>query len=194
MLSPPLSCLARRHVNSFLRQPLPRLMPNNARGWRGEEGLSACFVVIKKYRTVCCSVKTNKGWQACLLVQPAVVVEVYPRSSSPFSFPSSFSLSLSPHPPPTHPSLTLAIPVCKWGYTCVYPKTRGRVLAKTNPRERKSGRGLRGLERSGKERICKGKPRDPVSVSEGRRSVSFLFRPRNGPTDQRRAWHFNTGR
>lgn len=95
------------------------------------------------------------------------------------------SLSLSPHSPPTHSSLTLAIPVCKWGYTCVYPKTRGRVLAKTNPRERKSGRGLRGLERSGKERICKGKPRDPVSVSEGRRSVSFLFRPRNGPPAQR---------
>lgn len=67
----------------------------------------------------------------------------------------------------------------------MYPKTRGRVLAKTNPRERKSGRGLRGLERSGKERICKGKPRDPVSVSEGRRSVSFLFRPRNGPPVQR---------
>lgn len=67
----------------------------------------------------------------------------------------------------------------------MYPKTRGRVLAKTNPRERKSGRGLRGLERSGKERICKGKPRDPVSVSEGRRSVSFLFRPRNGPSAQR---------
>lgn len=67
----------------------------------------------------------------------------------------------------------------------MYPKTRGRVLAKTNPRERKSGRGLRGLERSGKERICKGKPRDPVSVSEGRRSVSFLFRPRNGPPAQR---------
>lgn len=67
----------------------------------------------------------------------------------------------------------------------MYPKTRGRVLAKTNPRERKSGRGLRGLERSGKERICKGKPRDPVSVSEGRRSVSFLFRPRNGPLVQR---------
>lgn len=67
----------------------------------------------------------------------------------------------------------------------MYPKTRGRVLAKTNPRERKSGRGLRGLERSGKERICKGKPRDPVSVSEGRQSVSFLFRPRNGPPAQR---------
>lgn len=67
----------------------------------------------------------------------------------------------------------------------MYPKTRERVLAKTNPRERKSGRGLRGLERSGKERICKGKPRDPVSVSEGRRSVSFLFRPRNGPPAQR---------
>ena len=34
-----------------------------------------------------------------------------------------------------------------------------------------SGRG--GLQRSGKERICKGKPGDPVSVSEGRQSVSF---------------------
>lgn len=34
-----------------------RLMPNNARAG----GLNACFVVIKKYRTVCCSVKTNKG-------------------------------------------------------------------------------------------------------------------------------------
>lgn len=28
-------------------------------------GLNACFVVIKKYRTVCCSVKTNKGRLVC---------------------------------------------------------------------------------------------------------------------------------
>lgn len=62
----------------------------------------------------------------------------------------------------------------------MYPKTRGRVLAKTNPRERKSGRGLRGLERSGKERICKGKPLSRCQRVAG--PSAFCFGPE---TDQR---------
>lgn len=76
----PLSFLVRRHVNSFLRATFSAFNAEQCAVWGGAGwGLSACFVVIKKYRTVCCSVKTNKGWQACLLVQqPPVAVEAPP--------------------------------------------------------------------------------------------------------------------
>lgn len=45
------------HLNSFARQPFSTLNAEQC----AVGGLNACSVVIKKYRTVCCSVKTNKG-------------------------------------------------------------------------------------------------------------------------------------
>lgn len=115
---------------------------------------------------MCCSVKTNKGWQACLLVQPAVAVEVFPRSSS-------LLLLHHLHPPSSRPSWYTYVAVCGGLYRCIR-KLGGEFLLKQTPeRERVVGASGGGLQRSGKERICKGKPRDPVSVSEGRQSVSF---------------------
>lgn len=144
-------------------------MLNNARSGPRWRELSACFVVIKKYRTVCCSVKTNKGWQACLLEQqPLVAVEVPPI-------------------PPCTPTHVLACictyTVCIGIYMYVYiRKLGGEFLLKQTPgRERVVGAWGGGLQRSGKERICKGKPWDPVSVSEGRAGPSAFHQPRNGP-------------
>ena len=91
------------------------------------------------------------------------------------SDPLPFTTPLPPLPSRTSSWYT-HVPVCIGGasYTCIR-KLGGEFLLKQTPgRERvaeASGRG--GLQRSGKERICKGKPGDPVSVSEGRQSVSF---------------------
>lgn len=76
-------------------------------------GLNACSVVIKKYRTVCCSVKTNKGR----------LVRAAGGCGEGFG-------------------------ACESGCRCAgvctrVSKKRGRVLAKTNLRRRKSGRSLR---------------------------------------------------
>jgi len=125
-------------------------------------GLNACSVVIKKYRTVCCSVKTNKG-----------------RLARAAGGCGGFGVARAV--------------ADAWVCTRV-SENRGRVLAKTNPRRRKSGGSLRrrragraGLWRSGKEGICKGRPPPPppsfLRPSPGvRRSPSAsLRRPRGRP-------------
>lgn len=91
-------------------------------------------------------------------------------------------LLLSLHTP-IHPPLTLAIPVCvSGGYTCVYPKTRGRVLAKTNPRERKSGRGLWGYREVVKREFARESPGILSRCQRVAGPSAFCFGPE---TDQR---------
>lgn len=86
-----------------------------------------------------------------------------------------FPSILFPPPPPYHPRGTCVYVGGVHACTCTcIRKLGGEFLLKQTPgRERVVGASGGGLQRSGKERICKGKPRDPVSVSEGRQSVSF---------------------
>lgn len=121
-------------------------------------GLNACSVVIKKYRTVCCSVKTNKGR----------LVRAAGGCGEGFG-------------------------ACESGCRCAgvctrVSKNRGRVLAKTNLRRRKSGRSLRrgdavavvGYREVVKREFARENPSPfrPSSGVRGSSSVS-LYRPRN---------------
>lgn len=121
-------------------------------------GLNACSVVIKKYRTVCCSVKTNKGR----------LVRAAGGCGEGFG-------------------------ACESGCRCAgvctrVSKKRGRVLAKTNLRRRKSGRSLRrgdavavvGYREVVKREFARENPPSfrPSPGVRGSSSVS-LYRPRN---------------